>query len=78
MGRDYSLVVKNVEFHVLPFFKHDILAIAGVSGVLAKAVKSCRCRKCTSATDKKLKNRILYGLAVLLCTIIRFLSVLIS
>ena len=59
---------------VLAFFKHNILATAGVSGVLAKAVKSCRCRKCTSATDKKLKNRILYGLAVLLCTIIQILS----
>ena len=41
MDRDYLLVVKNVEFYMLAFFKHDILATAGVSGVLAKAVKSC-------------------------------------
>ena len=53
MGKDYSLVVKNVEFYVLAFFKHNILATAGVSGVLAKAVKSCGSRKCTPATDKK-------------------------
>ena len=53
MGRDYSLVVKNVEFYVLEFFKHNILATAGVSGVLAKAVKSCRSRKFTLVTSKK-------------------------
>ena len=53
MGRNYSLVVKNVEFYVLEFFKHNILATAGVSDVLAKAVKSCRSRKCTPATDEK-------------------------
>ena len=53
MGRDYSLVVKNVEFDVLAFFKHNILATVGVSGVLPKAVKSCRSRKWTPASDEK-------------------------
>ena len=53
MGKDYSLVVKNVEFYVLAFVKLNILATAGVSGVLAKAVKSCPSRKCTPTTDEK-------------------------
>ena len=53
MGRDYSLVLKNVEFYMLAFFKHDILATAGVSDVLEKAVKSCHSRKCTPATNEK-------------------------
>ena len=44
MGRDCSLVVKNAEFYVLAiFFKYNTLVTVGVSGVLAKAVKSCRC-----------------------------------
>jgi hypothetical protein len=38
MGKDYSLVVKNVEFYVLAFVKLNILATAGVSC----SSKSCK------------------------------------
>ena len=34
MGRDHSIVVKNVQFYVLAFFKHNILATVGVSDVI--------------------------------------------